>query len=144
MNETDFWQLISKIDADALRSGDEDAAIEPLTATLQELDPTALMEFQELLAQSLYKLDGKIYADNAGESGTSDDGFLYCRCFVVGCGRETFLATLANPALMPKSLDEWFEPLLSCAGEIFCDVSDDDSGIETSVSYETGSNKSQW
>jgi hypothetical protein len=144
MNEADFWHLISNIDTDALRDGDEDAAIEPLNAALQELDAAALTGFQELLAQSLYKLDGKIYADNAGESGTSGDGFLYCRCFVVGLGRDVFNATLADPALMPKTLDEWFEPLLSCAEEAFCEVSDDDSGIETSVSFETGSNESQW
>ena len=36
-------------------------------------------DFEEALAQKLYAIDGEAYAQNAGESGCSDDAFLYAR-----------------------------------------------------------------
>lgn len=143
MTESDYWALIERIDNEALRAGDEETALEPLEDSLRELSDDALRQFQEHLAQSLFKLDGKVYADNAGKSGQSGDGFLYSRCFVVGCGRSTFDATLADPILMPKSLDHWLESILYCAVEVLADRLDD-AEIETTVSYETGSNEAQW
>jgi len=144
MTEDDFWQLIETLDTYALRSGDEDGALKPLSEALSRLVPVDIEQFQEYLAQSLYQLDGEEYADNAGESGESGDGFLYCRCFVVGCGRDMFEAAVADPTRMPKSLDHWFEAILYCAGEVLANVTGEDRHIETSVSYETGANSDRW
>ena len=63
-------------------------------------------------ARYLYDIDGESYADNAGESGQSGDGFLYARCYVVGCGKALYEEVKADPGKMPKSLDEWCEALL--------------------------------
>lgn len=37
MNEEKFWQLMEKVDREALEDGDADAAVEPLTEALAEL-----------------------------------------------------------------------------------------------------------
>ena len=147
MTEDEFWTLIDHVDVDALRGGDDKSAAEPLIQALAPLGSDIIYQFEEQLAQVLYRLDGERFADNAGRSGQSGDGFLYARCFVVGCGREEFQAVLANPENMPTSLDDWFEPLLF-AGENAWALSTgsdpEDFNCTTSVCYETGSNESQW
>jgi hypothetical protein len=83
MHETEFWKLIALIDVEALDDGDEDGAIRPLHEALITKTEEELFAFEEQLALNLYAIDGKVYAENAGDSGDSDDGFLYARCCVV-------------------------------------------------------------
>lgn len=147
MNESQFWSLIAQVDRDALTAGDEAGAVEPLAEALGDLDADSILLFQEHLAQALYLLDGRQFADCAGESGQSDDGFLYSRCFVVGSGRVRFDAVLKDPSKMPDSTNEWFEALLYVAEEVWANATEsdpDDFDFETSVSYESGSNQAQW
>jgi hypothetical protein len=147
MNEKKFWQLIAQIDREALEDGDAGAAVEPLTEALAELPVEDIKGFEECLAQALYKLDGKVFADHAGESGKSDDAFLYARCFVVGSGKTTYDSVLADPALMPDQTDDWLEELLSVAPEAWSGKTGrdtDDWDFSASVDYETGSNSAAW
>lgn len=147
MTRDDFWKHIEKIDRDALAAGDEDAAIAPLEDSLKSLAEADLKAYEEHLSQFLYALDGKIFADEAGESGGSDDCFLYARCYVVASGRKQYEATLKNPKLMPKSIDQWCEALLYPHRRAWAELvgkDEDEWAFDASVSYESGSNEAQW
>ena len=45
MNEEKFWQLMEKVDREALEDGDADAAVEPLTEALAELPVKGIKGF---------------------------------------------------------------------------------------------------
>lgn len=66
MNRDEFWSLIEIIDRNPLNEGDEDSAIAPLETHLASLPVGELESFEEHLAQCLYGLDGRIYADASG------------------------------------------------------------------------------
>lgn len=144
MEENDFWRLIGAIDRDALSEGDDDGAIAPLREALEQLSPTAIEGFEEQLARRLYDLDARVFAEAAGESGGSGDAFLYARCYVVASGRQHYGAVLADPDLMPKSLDEWCEALLSVASEAYEQSTGTAWEFVPSTNYETGSNSARW
>lgn len=147
MTRDDFWRLIDNIDRDALADGDEDAAIAPLQKKLTSLTVPDLEEFEEYLSQCLYALDGQVFADESGESGDSDDAFLYARCYVVARGKEHYEATLKNPKLMPKTLDQWCEALLFPHRGVWASLRGMDESewtFDASVSYESGSNEKLW
>src|SRR5688572_26797909 len=147
MDRARFWSLIALLDRSELGDGDEDAALEPLVAALAKLDEPVIAGFAEQLAQVLYDLDGKVFADNAGESGESGDGFLYARCFVVARGEQHYRHVLANPTAMPQSLDEWCEGLLSAAWHGWARQTGNAPEKwphETFVSYESFSNTAKW
>jgi hypothetical protein len=147
MNEIEFWNLISLIDVAALDDGDEDAAIEPLEQALMGKSENELFEFEERLSQQLYAIDGLVFADNGGESGGSDDGFLYARCYVVAKGQAFYSAVKADPTKMPKSSDQWCETLLSPHRNAWAALTGgdpDDWPFSASVSYETASNPMLW
>ena len=147
MTREDFWRHIEHIERSALLGGDEDSAIAPLERHLTTLDPRELESFEEHLSQCLYALDGQIFADESGESGDSDDAFLYARCFVVAQGRQHFEATLRDPSLMPKTLDGWCEALLYPHRRAWASITGIDESewaFDASVSYESGSNEQLW
>jgi len=147
MDLTDFWRLIARIDRKALSDGDEGAAIEPLVDALSERSEADIKEFENHLARCLYALDGKDFAEEAGESGESADGFLYTRCYVVACGMEHYESVKADPSKMPKSLDHWLEPLLAVARMSWSEATGknlDEWDHQAPVSYETGSNREKW
>jgi hypothetical protein len=143
MDEDAFWKLLDHVDRESL-ADDEDAAVEPLISQLSRLAPAEVASFEEHLTQRLYALDGRRYAEQAGKSGDSDDGFLYARCFVVAQGKAHYRRVLANPALMPKSIDEWCEALLGVARAACEQLTGVPGEFDTPVSYETGSNRAQW
>lgn len=145
----EFWALIDTIDRTALMAGEEgeEEAVAPLITALAALDRPQLEAFEEHLALALYALDGEVYADAAGESGESGDGFLYARCHVVARGKAFYEKVLAQPSMMPDSLDMWLESLLFVAAQAWEESSGEDFDqwhCETSASYETGSNEAQW
>lgn len=147
MHETEFWKLIDLINVDALDDGNEDGAIHPLYEALTKKSEGELFAFEEQLAVQLYAIDGEVYADNAGDSSGSDDGFLYARCYVVAKGREFFEAVKVDPARMPKSIEQWCESLLYPHREAWAHITGGDSSdwpFDSSVSYESGSNVDLW
>jgi len=147
MNQNDFWKLIKLVDVETLDEGDEEGALEKLTTKLATLEEEKIQGFEECLAQFLYNLDGKAYADNAGESGKSGDGFLYCRCYVIAKGEKFYETVLANPTKMPSSLDQWCESLLFVSQNAWAEATGNDPenwNYHASVNYETGSNKTAW
>ncbi len=107
MNEIEFWQAITKVNQTALQECDEEVAVEPLIDYLSDFDEFEIRDFENILARTLYEIDGQVYADNAGQSGKSGDGFLYARCFVVAKGWEFYNKVKTAPTNMPDSIDEW-------------------------------------
>ena len=127
MNENRFWtpiedawtakpvnaafraELLATIDAPAKREAfvdrhfdkddlgmipEEDAFIDTLTADLVELSKEELIAFDRLLERKLYAIDREeVQAVTDG----SDDGFLYCRGFVVACGKAFYEAVDRDP-----------------------------------------------
>ncbi|MFZ5889601.1 MAG: DUF4240 domain-containing protein [Myxococcota bacterium] len=144
LRDAEFWRLIDTIDAQALSDGDEEGAIEPLREALEGLEKAELEGFEEQLAQKLYAIDGKEYADAAGESGESGDGFLYARCYVVARGQAFYESVRKSPKAMPTSSDDWCELLLFAAAEAFTNSTGETWEFAASVSYETGSNTALW
>ena len=147
MNNEEFWKLISLIDVDALDEEDDEAAVEKLTEELSTKVEKEIGEFEEILSQYLYKIDGKKWCEESGESSDSTDGFLYARCYVVARGKDIYEAVLNNPSLMPKSCDEWAESLLYVAARAWAEATgndEEDFELFASVSSETGSNEAQW
>jgi hypothetical protein len=147
MTNDDLWKLINLIDKDALNDGDEDQALEQLQENINQLDDNAIFEFDNLLSKALYDLDGKIFSNESGESGGSDDAFLYARCWVVAQGKDHYLKTLNDPKLMPKSLDQWCESLLYLGQNAWAQNNDSDPSEYPHIaepSYESGSNEKNW
>ncbi|CAN7197654.1 DUF4240 domain-containing protein [Pseudoduganella sp. LjRoot289] len=143
MHESEFWRLVALIDVKALDDGDEDVAIRPLYEVLVNKTEEELFAFEEQLAQQLYEIDGELYAENAGDSGGSDGGFLYARCYVVAKGFDFFKAVKGDPTRMPKSIEQWCETLLYSHREAWALLTGHDSSewpFCSSVSYESGSN----
>jgi len=147
MTDPEFWHLIALIDVPALDDSREDEAIEPLEAALSLKAESELFAFEEVLSKKLHSIDGEEFADNAGDSGGSDDGFLYARCYVVAKGREFYEAVKADPRRMPKSIEQWCEALLYPHRAAWADQTGNDQGAwpyEATVSYESGSNEDLW
>jgi hypothetical protein len=147
MTRDEFWTHIEAIDRNALACGDEDAAVAPLQRKLQSLPVSDLEAFEEHLSQCLYALDGQAFANESGESGDSDDAFLYARCYVVAQGREHHQAVLKNPKLMPKALEQWCESLLYAHRNAWAAAAErnvSEWAFDPSVSYESGSNGELW
>ncbi|MDR2013956.1 MAG: DUF4240 domain-containing protein [Rhodanobacter sp.] len=105
MNIDKFWLLTSNIDQVSLTSGNDALAVAPLISVLAKLPIKEIRAYEEHLCQVLYNLDGESFAEHAGESGNSDDGFLYARCYVVAKGRDYCKMVLLNPENMPTTLE---------------------------------------
>jgi len=147
MTDHEFWQLVGLIDVGALEGGDEDEAIEPLRAALTAKSDAELFAFEETLSRKLYAIDGKRYADQAGDSGDSDDGFLYARCYVVARGQAFYDAVRSDPSRMPKSIEQWCEALLYPHRQAWAARTGGDPSdwpFEATVSYESASNRALW
>ena len=139
MTTDEFWALIAHIDRDRLRGGEahDEAALRPLVQGLTALERSGLQSFQDHLAQALYDIDGPAHADAAGIAGSSDDSFLYVRCFVVAMGRDVYQRTLHDPGQMPG---QECESLLYAARSAWQAQTGEDVHFETEVSFESGSN----
>jgi hypothetical protein len=147
MTDTEFWELISLVDLRALDRGDETAAVQPVQRALLSKKEAELVNFEEALAQKLYAIDGEVYANNAGESGQSDDAFLYMRLYVVARGRDYYETVRLHPERLPRSIDQWCEPLLyvyKYAWEKLTGRSASEWPHSPTVSYESGSNPDLW
>lgn len=147
MNAHDFWHVISLLDWD--KTGDDDAVLKPAIEALSRLPLEDISEFEELLSLKLYSLDTKAHAQNIGEESWSDgkyfsaDWFLYARCCVVANGLELYESVLQDPTEFPQDME--FEALLGLARMAYeLKTKQECEGFDTSVSYETFSNKAGW
>jgi hypothetical protein len=147
MTEEQFWTIIAKVDQDALEQGDEEGAVEPVLSLLLRKKEDDLQDFEEVLSQKLYALDGRAFADAAGEAGESDDTFLYARCYVVARGRAFYEKVLADPQKMPNGEAQSCEALLYIHRYAWSELTGNDESdweFEATVSFESHSNEALW
>lgn len=123
MKEQEFWNIIEASWADspglnetrekALRTNDEEL-LEELSSELEEtilenyvrrlnlLDKETLAGFIHVLEEKLYKIDREeIHEYTDG----SDDGFLYCRCFILGMGERYYNMVDKDPSAAAMDLE---------------------------------------
>ena len=147
MTQEEFWNLIGLIDLGALEQQDEEAAVSLLVIALANMSTPDIENFYSYLSHALYEIDGEIYADNAGDSGGSDDAFLYARCYVVARGEEFYNSVKNDPSQMPQDIEQWCESLLYVAPKAWGQISGSEPNeweFSPEVSFETGRNISQW
>ncbi len=147
LTEERFWELISMLDWS--KTGNDDAVIEPVVNALANSSVRHIYEFEDILSEKLYQLDGIEYARNTGDNAYmseddffSVDGFLYDRCCVVANGKAFFEQVLKDPAKMPKEMD--FEPLLNIASKAYKRKTGKEFKYFPAFNYETFSNKEGW
>lgn len=79
-----------------------DQVIAALGERLFQLPADELLAFDRILERKFYDLDRREVHD---ETDGSDDGFLYCRGFIVAVGREYYDAVNVNPMLASAGLE---------------------------------------
>ena len=156
MDETRFWSMIETAwpmteQASALRqlafTGElEDSGnlyrvqkqmLANLTNILGQLDAEQLLIFDRILERKLYDIDR---ADIQAYTDGSDDGFLYCRGFIVSMGQEYYDLIKADPSR--ALMDVEFEELCYHPHWLY----EDKYGpiAPSDISRETGSNPTGW
>ncbi len=128
---------LSEDDAYALQEALADEVVPALREQLDSLPADELLAFDRILERKLYDIDR---ADIQERTDGSDDGFLYCRGFIVGMGRRYFTAVLANPdvAVMDAECEEMCYLPWHLHREKFGEVP------PSEISRETQSNSAGW
>ena len=147
MDDAQFWSLIDLLDWD--KTGDDDAVVAPVVASLEKLEPDAICAFESLMSAKLHALDTVAHAREVGEYSWegpagyfSNDGFVYARACALANGRESYEAALADPTQMPKDME--FEALLYVATTAFESRTGEEFTHVPELDYETGENKAGW
>jgi len=137
-NDAFFWEMIGYLDWE---KSDNEQIVRPL---LQKLSQATLMDiftFEEQLAQKLFFLDKRIFAQNF--DSFSVDIFLYVRACVVANGKDFYEYICQNPQKMPTDLT--FESLLYVAKRAYFEKTGRHFlPYAPTVSYETYSNRLGW
>ena len=123
MNEEKFWEIIeaswadspelNKMRAKAIKTNDAEL-LEELSGELEEtitknyrerlfeLEKSAITDFIHILEEKLYKIDREEVHEH---TDGSDDGFLYCRCFILGMGKEYYEMIDNDPSAATMDLE---------------------------------------
>lgn len=159
MDENKFWHMIedawrevsdsasprsalahgklSAEDAESLAEQSSSEMVPALELMLEELPQEELLRFDRILEQKLYELDrAEIHEHTDG----SDDGFLYCRAFIVAAGHTYYQAVNADPsrALMDIECEDLCYLPMRIYTKKFGEIP------PSGISRETGSNKTGW
>jgi len=121
----------------ALQEVLEDEVVSALRDLLDRLPAAELLAFDRILERRLYDIDR---ADIHERTDGSDDGFLYCRGFIVGMGRAYYEAVLADPdrAVVDAECEEMCYLSWHLHQEKYGDVP------PSGISRETQSNTAGW
>jgi hypothetical protein len=160
MNEHKFWQLIedawqslpqlNELRQEALRTNEvslfegvsfglDDEVSEALEERLHTLSKEELTAFLHILEEKLHHIDREeIHAHTDG----SDDGFLYCRGFIVGMGQTYYNTIDQNPA--KATMDAEAESICFTGYEVYKARFKEDFPRNTFHSTESGSNPNGW
>ena len=160
MNEQHFWELIEsawtsvplldELRREALKTngadlfeglsfGLDDEVSEALEERLRELPREDLVKFNHLMEEKLFRLDREeIHRHTDG----SDDGFLYCRGFIVGMGERYYHLVLANPA--QATTDAEAESIPFVGYQVYEDRFGEAFPRESVYSIASGSNPDGW
>ena len=115
------------------------AMIDTLRGRLSELEERDLLEFDRILERTLHRLDRR---DIHRVVDGSDDGFLYCRGFIVAVGRECFEAVDSDP---PRAVTGvWCEPMAYVSMRVMDDRFGADAWTPSEISRESFTNATGW
>jgi len=148
MDEQEFWRIIALFNWK--RTGNDEAVLKPAVAALAKHSEDDIAAFEEILSRKLYALDTLEHARNIGEDAYVDDSkhfsvdwFLYARCCVVANGKKFYESVLEDPTKFPHDME--FESLLGLTDAAYeAKTGRESDGFQTSVSYETFSNRAGW
>ena len=161
MDEAQFWQIIdsawdSSPDLKAHRESalktlsdpewkeehegfieDEELLIEAISEALDQLSQDDLLQFDRILEQKLYDIDREEIQEH---TDGSDDGFLYCRGYIVAIGKQYYDAINTEPS--KATLDRECESIAYISANLYEDKFGElpPSGI----CRETASNLAGW
>jgi Protein of unknown function (DUF4240) len=145
LSDAQFWQIMSLLD---WSKTEDEAIVAPVIAHLIQLPVSFIYQFEDKIADKLFRLDAKKFAENIGEDAYSSeryfsvDNFLYVRCCVIANGKQFYESVLNDPTLMPKDLT--FEPLLSIASDAYFMKTGRKFEYVPTIPIETYSNKALW
>ncbi|GIJ61436.1 DUF4240 domain-containing protein [Virgisporangium aurantiacum] len=113
--------------------------LEHLRALCDGMTSAELTDLDRVLERKLYEIDRE---DIHEHTDGSDDGFLYCRGFIVALGREFYAAVVANPAVavLDAELEEMCYFFDHLHHERFGEYAETGSGI----SRESTTNAAGW
>lgn len=138
LNEEEFWQLIEK--AKNGKKIDVDLLIDSLAKRSVE----EIYQFEEILTDKLFELDGEDYAKAVGynpDEYFSVDSFLYARVYVVEQGKKFYFQVLNDPTMMQ---DEASESLLEVAQSAYSKKTGQEWEYLPTKLYETYFNREKW
>ncbi|MFT5616837.1 MAG: hypothetical protein ACI85I_000051 [Arenicella sp.] len=160
MKQEDFWGIIEKSWEDspqlnelrksAIKTNDE-SQLDGLSGKLEndikdsyikrlsELDKDALTDFIHILEERIYHIDRQeihTYTDG------SDDGFLYCRCFILGMGRDYYNMIDNTPSRGKFDLEA--EGFGFSAYQVFENLFGEEFDRNSKCSIESCSNQDGW
>lgn len=108
-----------------------------LLEKLKNLSREDLLEFDRILERKLYEIDR---ADIQEYTDGSEDGFMYCRGFIVGQGKEYYEMIKNEPQRAMADLEA--ESFCYCAVYLYEDLYGEMP--QSDISRETGGNQSGW
>jgi hypothetical protein len=112
-------------------------AVPALQAALEQLPKDDLLQFDRILERKLYDIDRSEIQEH---TDGSDDGFLYCRGFIVAAGQAYYDAVSKDPSRAMMDLE--CEDLCYLSARVYSEKFGEmpDSGI----SRESASNPAGW
>ncbi len=160
MNEQKFWKLIEsawkslplldQLREEALKNnnaelfeglsfGLEDEVSEAVADKLRALNQEELTQFNHLMEEKLFRLDREeIHKYTDG----SDDGFLYCRGFIVGMGEKYY--NLVNTTPRKATTDVEAESICFIGYQVYEEKYGEEFPRNTTFNIESGSNPEGW
>lgn len=145
MNKNKFWNFIDQLDWS--KEGNDEKVIRPVVNALSKLSDKDIFQFNDILAELLYSIDGAAWAKDVYESldKLSEDDFLYTRCVAVANGKDYYYRIRDRQEKLDSDLE--FESLLEIperAWQKKHNNEDCEYDYVTSLNYETGNNKKNW
>ncbi|MCM1523234.1 MAG: DUF4240 domain-containing protein [Ruminococcus sp.] len=87
--DKDFWEIVDFIDHEY--GGDTEAVTSSIIRHLKHCEDEYIFAFDDKLAELIYSLDGKEWADELfGNDPFNEDKFLCARCSAVAAGKEHY------------------------------------------------------
>jgi hypothetical protein len=116
-----------------------DPFLDNLRALSDGLSSAELTDLDRVLERKLYDIDR---ADIQKITDGADDGFLYCRGFIVAMGRDFYDAVAADPTV--AIVDAECESMCYLFSHLHINRFDDWPETESGISRESGSNQACW
>lgn len=111
MTDSEFWKLIGK---HVVRQNDGSIDARPLAKVLAKLTPEEILAFYQHTSKHYFEsYTWRLWgAAHLIHSGAPNDTFDYFRSWLIGCGRDIYLAAMENPDSLaefatPEAIDDF-------------------------------------